>query len=330
MAVLIIASTEPGAGKTALAAGLVSRFASAGQKAGLAKAFATSDDDPDAAAFKLLVPDAPGSEPVLFSGDAPDDAAVKEAAERLGALAQGRDTVVVEGFGGASAQMSALADALDARVVLVVPFGGDPASEAGSYGDRLAGVVVNRVPRYRTRAFENGSGNPLDDPDVGYLGWMPEDRRLMAPSLRDLAADLGAEFAAAETHAHRLIDHVLIGGFLRDWAPHYYGTRENVGVLVRGDRPDLQLAALQVDTVQALILTKGIQPIEYVYHEAERTGKPVVVAPEDTHRTAAQLETAVARARFDHPDKLARCVELLEGRVDLAALDPALAAPATG
>ena len=103
-----------------------------------------------------------------------------------------------------------------------------------------------------------------------------------------------------------------------------------MAVLVRGDRPDIQLAALQTGTVRALILTGGVRPIEYVYHEAERLGTPVVVVPTDTYQAAAKLEAAVGQARFDHPDKLARYQELAEGRLDFAALDAALAQPATG
>ena len=95
-----------------------------------------------------------------------------------------------------------------------------------------------------------------------------------------------------------------------DWGPHYFGSKENVGVVVRGDRPDVQLAALQTDTVRALVLTKGIPPIEYVYYEANQRGIPVVVVPDDTAAAAAKLDSLLPLIEFDHEDKLKRVVRV--------------------
>jgi len=330
MAAVIVASTKPRAGKTALAACLVARFAGAGWKTAVAKAFAAGEDDPDAAAFRNLLPDAAGADPVRFSGDLPGDGETGEAIERITALAHGRDAVVIEGLAGAAERNLSLARALEGRVVLVAPFGDDPVAEARAYGGHLAGVVVNSVPRHKVRAFVNGSQGRLQEADVPYLGWIPEDRRLIAPSVRDLAEHLEGEFVVGEDNGGRLIDNVLIGGMVHEGGAFYFGSQQDVGVLVRGDRPDIHLAALQTETVRALILTEGVQPIEYVYYEAERLGTPVVVVPADTHGAAAKLEMAVGQGRFDHPDKLARYLELAEERLDFSALDSALAQPVTG
>ena len=330
MTVTIVASTKPGTGKTALAACLAARFAAGGQKIGVAKAFASVEDDPDAATFRNLLPDAATATPVRYAGDLPGDGEAGEAVERLQELARGRDAVVIEGLAGAAGLNLSLADALDGRVVLAGLPGDDAAAEAKSYGGRLAGVVINCVPRYKVRTLVNGSRRRFEDAGITYLGWIPEDRRLAAPSVRDLAGHLEGEFVVCEEHADRLIDNVLIGGMVHEKASFYFGSRQNVGVLVRGDRPDVQLAALQTETVRALILTTGVRPIEYVYYEAERLGTPVVVVPADTHSAAEKLEAAVAESRFDHPDKLARYLELAAEHLDLTSLDAALARPVTG
>lgn len=328
MAAIIVASTRPAAGKTALAACLAARAVGAGRKTAVAEAFAAVQED--AAAFQSLVPDAATAAPVRYSGGLPGDGETGEAVGRLEELARSREYVVIEGLAGAPEQNLSLARSLGGRVVLVAPFGDAPAVEARSYGGLLAGVVVNSVPRYKTRAFANGSAAGLEESGIPFLGWMPEDRRLVAPSLRGLAAHLEGEFVACENQGDRLIDNLLIGGMVHQKAPFYLGSWQDVAVLVRGDRPDIQLAALQTETVRALILTGGVRPIEYVYYEAERLGTPIVVVAADTHRAATRLETAVGQARFDHPDKLARYLELAEGRLDFAALDAALAQPATG
>lgn len=330
MAAIIVASTRPAAGKTALVACLAARATAEGRKTAVAQAFAAVQEDAGAAAFQNLVPDAATAAPVRFSGAVPGDEETGEAIGRLEELASSRDYVVIEGLASATEQNLSLARALNGRVVLVAPFGDAPVVEARSYGGLLAGVVVNSVPRYKTRAFANGSPAGLEESGIPFLGWIPEDRRLVAPSLRGLAGHLEGEFAACEKHGDRLIDNLLIGGMVHQKASFYLGSRQDVAVLVRGERPDIQLAALQTETVRALILTGGVKPIEYVYYEAQRLGTPIVVVPADTHQAAAKLEAAVGQARFDHPDKLARYLELAEGRLDFAALDAALAQPVSG
>jgi len=329
MAAIIVASARPAVGRTTLAACLAARAAGDGRKTAVAQAFASTEGDAGAA-FQDLVTDAATVAPVRYSGSLPGEKETGEANGRLGELARDREYVVIEGLAGGPKQNLSLARSLDGRVVLVARFGDAPEPEARSYGDLLAGVVVNSVPRYKTRAFANGSPAGVGESGIPFLGWIPEDRRLVAPSLRGLAAHLEGEFVVCEEHGDRLIDNLLIGGMVHQKAPFYLGSWQDVAVLVRGDRPDIQLAALQTETVRALILTGGVRPIEYVYYEAERLGTPIVVVPADTHRAAARLEAAMEQARFDHPDKVARYLELAEGRLDFAALDAALAQPATG
>ena len=99
----------------------------------------------------------------------------------------------------------------------------------------------------------------------------------------------------------------------------YFGTRDSKAVIVRGDRPDVQMSALTTSTL-CLVLTGGIEPIEYVLYEAELEEVPVAVVPAETLDAMAALDGLSARARFDHPAKLERLSELVGGHVDVDAL----------
>ena len=92
---------------------------------------------------------------------------------------------------------------------------------------------------------------------------------------------------------------------------------------VRGDRPDIQMAALQTPTA-CMLITKGVELIEYVQYEAEQNEVPVILVEADTLSTMAFLDTALDGARFDHPAKLDRSAELLKKHVDLASIYSAL------
>ena len=300
MASLIIASISDGAGKSALAAALAAKFSSEDAKATIGSV----------------------GDSVSFADFLPENNAVSGSIDEIaGTISGSSDLSIIEGTADATQNLD-LAEKVDGLILLVVRHGEDYSGTASQCGSRLAGVVVNNVPKYRTD--EDASIG-----DVAILGSIPDDRRMLAPKLGQVAEHLGGTFLAGDEDSDRLLDNFLIGGLVLDWGPFYFSTRKNTGVIVRGDRPDVQLAAIQTDTTQALILTKGVRPVEYVMYEAAQVGVPLVVVPGNTHDVAEQLESLQPKVGFDHPDKLARMIELVEQNVDLDAISDKLAQPAT-
>ena len=146
---------------------------------------------------------------------------------------------------------------------------------------------------------------------------------------RSLHECLGGEWLEWEEHSDELVENVLIGGIVLDWGPIYFSSQANAAVLVRGDRPDLAIAALATP-IKALILTGGVKPVEYVYYEADKQQIPVTVVDKDTHEAAAELERFLEYSHFDQPAKLERFAELAAERLDLDRIDAAIAHPVTG
>ena len=101
-----------------------------------------------------------------------------------------------------------------------------------------------------------------------------------------------------------------------DWGVLYFGIRENKAVIVRGDRPDIQMAALHTPT-SCLILTNGIEPVEYIVNEADLEEVPIVVVDSTTIDTMAALNTLQGGVGFDHTAKVDRFRVLLQENVDL-------------
>ena len=333
---LLVVSTSPGAGKTAFAATYAARLLADGATVSLGKAFG-APGDADVAALKTLVEGAAQIEPVAVKGDAPSDEQVRQAAQA--ADGAGKDTgagaiAVIEGLSGDHpgnhAVNRALADELDASVVLVTGQADYRAAieAAPAYGDRLAGVVINNAPRYRGHDLNTEVVPALEAAGLPYIGAIPEDRRLVAVTARAMHECLGGEWLEWEEHADELVENVLIGGLVLDWGPLYFASQENVAVLVRGDRPDLAIAALATP-IKALILTNGVKPVEYVYYEADKQEVPVTVVDKGTEEAAAELERFLEYSRFDHPAKLERFRELAEERLDLDRIDAAVAHPVT-
>jgi BioD-like phosphotransacetylase family protein len=277
-----------------------------------------------------LVPGALGIEPTTLQSSLPQFAEVSASARSILGLAGRANPIVVEGLTGASELNRRLADELDAQIVLVAGWGDDPVPAAKALGRRLTGVVVNGLPRYRQHTLATKVVPALESAGITYLGTVPDDRRLLAVTVGDIAAHLGGKFVLGAEKSADLIDYFLVGGNIWDWGVHYFSIRENAAAVIRGDRPDMQMAALATP-IKALVLTAGQPPvpIQYVRYEAEQEGVPLIVVPHDTHRASALLETIQDRAHFDHPGKMARMRELADHAVNFAAIEAALAQPAT-
>lgn len=318
MATLVIASISGRSGKTAIAAALASLLSSDDSPALTGKAV-TGDavNDADANAFVTLLPNNP-----TFSGSA------DEIATNISQSSDNTNIAIIEGSADIQSNLH-LADATDGLVLLVVRYGENITEIVGEYGSRLAGVVVNAVPKYRVLDIEGTLGKDIGVAGTTLFGSIPDDRRMLAPKLGQVAEFLDGQFLSGDDQSDRLLDNFLIGGLVLDWGPFYFSSRKNTGVIVRGDRPDVQLAAIQTDTTRAIVLTKGVRPVEYVIYEAEQAGVPLVVVPGNTHEVAEQLEGLQPQVGFDHADKLNRMVDLVSGHLDITAIKDRLAQPAT-
>ena len=336
MKVLYITSDRPGAGKTALAASVATHLVRLHKNVGYLKPFSeNAAEDADTAFIYSQVLGSPVSEMVPVY---PSEMSFDEVKERLtGAiksLSGQKDVVLVEGpslmgsESGVKIPTPELAELLDAKVLVVVR--NTPVSDAaqiremaGSFGRYLVGVIFNSVTRHKVRQLENKLIPQVESDGVGVLGGVPEDRLLLTPTVGQLAQHLNAQWMRGEEKAEELVEHFLIGGNVMDSGVDYFERVTSKAVIVRGDRPDIQLAALATPTT-CLVLTGGHHPIEYVSYEAEQRDVPVIVVQGETMSTAEAVGTLLGQATVHHPKKVERFLELLQHHTDLDALSSAL------
>ena len=324
MAVIYVASQSRGEGKTALCAALAHCLRQRGGASAALKAIASGDDDRDAQAFETLLGQPAAHPPEHVEGEIPGEV-VDRVVATVAEAAKGVDALFVEGPAHLSVDDSTrLAEAMDAKVIVVKGYGSDvSASQMTAWrtalGARLLGFVINGVTRYKGTDASTRLLPYLLQQGLAVLGTAPEDRRLLGSTVAQIADLLDGRFVACSDRADALVEHLVVGGMGMDPGELYFGTRANKAVIVRGDRPDIQMSALDTPTA-CLVLTKGIDPIEYVQYEAEQEEVAVVVAPSDTLATMDALSALMAESRFDHPAKLARYAELLEENLNLPAL----------
>lgn len=180
----------------------------------------------------------------------------------------------------------------------------------------IAGAVANRMPAKRAdklRVAYEAAGLKL-------LASIPEDRILAAPTLDDVIGALEAEASHVSNGAGRaIIDNPVVASIASDPGQGYFTREDPSAVIVRSDKPDLQLSAINAGA-PTLIVTGGLPVLSYVLDRAESDEIPLLRTALDTVQTVEAIEGLFGAKPFDGGEKkLQRLGEHLLGS-DLASL----------
>ena len=324
MAVILIASYRPKAGKTSIAAGLTRLIARSGATAAGCKPLSPAGDaDADAVYF------ARNFRGRVSVASAEDEAGLDAATSAVRSLTNSSEHIVVEapppadGPGIVSPAIQRLAEGLSARVVAV--FGYDAGlsamsvtSSVSTLGDRLAGVIINQVPRYRKQQVADilaevaAAGVPVN-------AALPEERAMLSLTMAQLAEELGGRWELEPSDDEDWVDRFLIGGNIMDSGAGYFGRYSHQAVITRAERPDIQMASLMQAT-RCLVLTGGARPTEYIRVEARKRAVPVLLVDRGTAATADAVGSLLDAAVPYLPHKAELMADLLESRLDLSVL----------
>ena len=336
---LYVTSLSPGAGRTAVAASLVTLLAARGRIAAYLKPFALVEKeaqseyvDADTAFCREAVAGQTDFlEPTPVTADALAGGLGnlgQAALQRFSQISAASDVVVVDGLvasGETAAASAELADLMDARVIAVVRYRRDMDLEEvkalqGRFGQRLMGVALNAVPALSLRAAREETAPALREAGIAMLGIIPEERLLLGFTVAEYCAHLDGRIMNSEEQTGEIVESLLIGAMVLDASEHYYEVKENKALITRGDRPDLQWNALESST-RCLILTEDIEPIPYVLDKAMEHDVPLLVTPKGTLDTVADIESFTTEPTFHHPHKLVHFTQLLESLMDLGPLE---------
>ena len=100
-----------------------------------------------------------------------------------------------------------------------------------------------------------------------------------------------------------------------DTGKHVFSKRNQKAVIMRYDRPDLQMAALATNPI-CIILTGGDEPIEYVRNEINSRGIPAILVAHNTLETMSKLDTIASQASIYNPQKIESFSAMLSDNFD--------------
>ena len=311
MGVLYVVSVEEAAGKTAICAGLAKNLMSDGKKVGYLKPQASEKDSPDGdVAFMKQVT---GQSDIV---NAPD-------------IVQGRDAVLIESRIVSNADdaltkdTSGAAREMKAKVIAVEAYPGEGAKYADVYqqfGDNLLGVVINKVPEGRLKQVKDEEEKNLDAAGIKFLGAIPENRSVFAITVNELAESIRGEILNNTDKANELVENYMLGALIVDSGLDYFGRKNNKAAIIRQDRPDMQLAALETSTTCVVLSGSKEAPMYNVLQKAERRGIPMIATDAPAIDIIASIEETLSKSRIHQEQKLNKLADIVKQGIDPAAV----------
>ncbi|OGO17549.1 MAG: hypothetical protein A2Z02_02505, partial [Chloroflexi bacterium RBG_16_48_7] len=236
-------------------------------------------------------------------------------------IAEDKDFVLIEGLGGFTRDGDStlacyrISEALNVPVLLILRYSDtlepDILEKARKeLGNRLAGVVINFVPEKKMAKAMNEAVAKFNDAGIKVLGLISEDRTLAGVSVGELAEKLGAEIITAKNNTEGIVENIMLASLPLEPAASYFGRKPNKAVVIRSERYDTQLAALETSTA-CLILTGNTEPQSMVTNFAEEKKIPVMLVKKETDEVLVDLEQATGLAAFNNRNKLSRLQQLL-------------------
>ncbi len=184
-----------------------------------------------------------------------------------------------------------------------------------SLGDRLMGVVLNRVTPQSLPEVEQMIVPFLGSKGVEVLGVLPLDRVLDAVTVRQMTEILDGKVLCGQDRLDEFVERFSVGAMDVDAALGYFRKLPNKAVITGGHRADIQLAALETST-KCLVLTGDQMPNEIIISRAREVGVPIISVHYDTLTTVEKLEAVLGRIRIREERKVQRARELLRDRLN--------------
>jgi BioD-like phosphotransacetylase family protein len=348
MATLYITSTETFSGKSALCVGLAKQFERDGYTIGYMKPvssgvrLAAGLVDEDAEFFRQTfgltdaledmapVGIAPRTVESILRGEEETDF-VDHLQAAYGRIAKDRDIVILEGghnlregylVGLPTPEVAAL---LDATELVVIKYNDDlqmvddALTAQKRLGESLIGLVLNAIPRQRMPFAQEVVKPYLEGQGLPVLAVLPQERLLLSISVGELAEFLSGRILCCADKVDELVEHLMVGAMSVDSALTYFRRKPNKAVITGGDRPDIQLAALETST-KCLILTGNLQPSPIILGRAEEVGVPMILVRQDTLSAVEIIERFFGKTRFHLDKKIQRFQEMLADRFDFESL----------
>jgi uncharacterized protein len=186
-------------------------------------------------------------------------------------------------------------------------------------GAQFIGVLINIVPPESLDFIREVAVPALERRRIPVYGILPEEPRLLATSIGEIADAAEGQFLCHANKRDLLVENLSVGAMGVEAARTVLSHIPNKAVITGGDRADMISVALDT-SARLIILTGNLMPNAEILRRAADMGVPVVLTPYDTLHTVERIERFFGKGRLAHREKLARFKALVADHFDFKRL----------
>jgi BioD-like phosphotransacetylase family protein len=314
---LFISSISSGAGKTTVCAGIGKYLVNQGKKVGYLNPSILPEKQNVTASFMKEILSLPEPLDFICPTFENENRLTSSIKKLIDAISGGKDIVLVE-----NSNLNAAIEAA-ARVIPVVSYleliDGAAINTCKVYAQQIAGIVINKVPASQMHDVWTEKTVPLKLAGINILGVLPEDRALLTFNLRELAELIDGKIMNDSGKTEEIPTSFMLGAMTVDSGIPYFNRMSNKVAVIRSERPDMQMAALQT-SILAMVITGEKSMIPQVQNLAEDKKVPVILTRHDCMAVANIVEENLLKTRFHQKRKVDRMLELISTGFDLKLL----------
>ncbi len=317
MVSVYVTTKEKGSGNTSVCLSIGKLVMDAGKKPGYLKPVIEAGDNGQVAFAKDVLSLDESIE--LLSPVVSGSNLARTIKESVVKISRGKDVVIIDGPPEYYQSSSDIVKELNAKMLIVEPYIEDISQATIGYkrfGKSLMGVIFNKVPAKRMNKVKVEYAEQLAKSGVTFLGAIQEDRALFAFTIGELADCIDGNFVRGEDQSTDIIENLMLGAMTVDSGPEYFGRKENKTVIIRSERPDMQLAAINTST-KCLVLTGDASVKPAVLIKAEEKGIPVITTSKGSTEIMEQVEAVLVTQNLNQISKLVRFEKLMNQNIKI-------------
>lgn len=124
----------------------------------------------------------------------------------------------------------------------------------------------------------------------------PENRTPTAISIGELAKGIGGKILNHAEKSDAPVENYMLGAMTVDSGLDYFNRKKNKAAIIRHERLDMQLAALDTSTVCLVLSGTGTTPVYRVRQKAESRGIPIITTSATVSDIVACIDKLLAEA----------------------------------
>jgi BioD-like phosphotransacetylase family protein len=144
------------------------------------------------------------------------------------------------------------------------------------------------------------------------LGIIPENRTLLAITIGELAECIGGKILNDVKKSGELVENYMLGAMTVDSGLDYFGRKKNKAVIIRQERLDMQLAALETSTKCLVLSGDDVTPAYKVRQKAEGKGIPIITTNATVSDIVTNIDKALAKNKPKQTNKLVKLADTVK------------------